>query len=486
MNYRAIIYYVGMVLKLQAVFMLIPLFTAVFFQEHSSVKAFLITASVSLIIGLSIDAIKRGDRSLHVKDGFILVAICWLTISVCGAMPFYISREIPQFIDCLFESISGFTTTGSSIVTDVEALPKALLLWRSLSHWIGGMGVLVFLLAVVNKPGSGGGHTVYVMKAESPGPAPGKLVPRLQQSSKILYGIYLGLTVILIILLLLGGMPLFDSVCNALATAGTGGFSITNNSIAAYNSLYIEMVITVFMAIFGVNFNIFYFVLIRNWKGIFRNDEFRLYVGILVASTLLIAWNLSAQVYKESFGEALRYSAFQVSSLMTTTGFATTNFNTWPEFSKIVLVLLMFIGGSAGSTAGGLKVSRIAILVKETKRLLHRMSHPRSVEIIKLDGKAVDKVVVHAVNSYFITFCLIFSASILVVSLDNFDLDTTVTAVLACISNVGPGLGQVSPAGNFSELSAVSKAVLSLDMLIGRLEIYPILMVFSPRVWRRL
>lgn len=481
MNYRAIIYYVGMVLKLETAFLLAPLFVSLAYSEQETVKGVLITMAITLFIGMTIDAVKRGERTIYVKDGFVLVAICWICVSVFGAMPFFFSGAVPSFVDCLFESISGFTTTGSSILTNVEVLPKGLLLWRSLTHWIGGMGVLVFLLAVVS---NSGGDSVHVMKAESPGPAPGKLVPRLRQSSKILYSIYFVLTLLQVGFLLAGGMPLFDSVCNALATAGTGGFSITNASIAAYDSTYIHVVITVFMLLFGVNFNMYYFLLIRNWKGVWRSTELRVYLGIFAVSTLLITWNLIGP-YTLDFGRALRDSAFQVSSVMTTTGFATADFSLWPQFSRMVLLGIMIIGASAGSTSGGLKVSRLIILVKEVKRLLTRMGHPRSVEIIKLDGKAVDKVVVHGVNAYAITLMLLAGLSMLIVALDNFDFETTVTSVITCISNVGPGYGKVSAVGNFSEFSVLSKLTLSLNMLIGRLEIYPILLLFAPRTWRR-
>lgn len=485
MNYRAIIHYAGTVLKLESAFLLLPLLTSLYHHERGAVRGLLVTGAITLAIGLVTDLVRRvhgEDRTVHVKDGLVLTAVCWLAISLFGALPFYLGGAAPSFVDCLYESVSGFTTTGSSIFADVESLPRGLLLWRSLSHWIGGMGVLVFLLAIGSNSDSG--YSVHVMKAESPGPAPGKLVPRLRQSSKILYSIYLALTLAEAVFLLCGGMPLFDSVCIAMSTAGTGGFAVTNASIAAYNSIYIDVVVSVFMLLFGVNFNVYYFLLVRNFKGIWHNSELKAYLGIFAVFTLLITWNLTGPVY-DRVGQSLYQAVFQVGSVFTTTGFSTADFSLWPGFSKAILLTAMMTGACAGSTSGGLKVSRAIIIFREVKRLLTRHAHPRVVGIVKMDGKAVDKAVVHGVNVYVITLLLITTASILLVSLDNLDFETTVSAVIASISNTGAGLGLVSPSGNYAILSPLSKAVLMLDMLLGRLEIYPILLLLTPRVWRK-
>lgn len=486
MNYRAIGYYLAMVSRATAAFMLIPLVISMREGEHSSVKGFVVTIAIAAVVSILLDILvkenkeTRRHRAIYTKDGFILVAVSWIGISLLGALPYYLSGEFPSFVDCLFESISGFTTTGCTILPDVEVVSKGLMFWRSFTHWIGGMGVLVFLLAA-----SGGEHSVHVMKAESPGPTPGKLVPRLRQSALILYGIYFALTMVQVILLFCGGMPLYDSFCCAMATAGTGGFFIKNASLAHYGSLYIEAVTTFFMVLFGINFNMIYFLLIRNFQAVWKSEEFRVYIGIFAGSSLLIALNLLDYRVSHTFGGALRLSTFQVGSMMTTTGFATANFDLWPEFSRVLLMVIMMIGASAGSTGGGIKVSRLIILLKEGKRILMRMSHPRSVGIVKLDGKAVDKQVVHTVTNYLVAYWFITVLSILLVTVDNFDFESTVTAVLACIGNAGPGLGMVAPIGNFSAFSAFSKMVLSLNMLIGRLEIYPILLLFSPRTWRK-
>lgn len=486
MNYKAIAYYTGMVLKLASVFMLLPLGISIYDREWPAIRGFMLTVAMMILLALGLDLWgriqkKRGkERGVYVKDGFVVVSVCWICISLFGALPYFISGEIPSFMDCWFESVSGFTTTGSSILPDVEALSRGMLFWRSFTHWIGGMGVLVFLLAASSTE-----HSVYVLKAESTGPAPGKLVPRLRQSSMILYGIYISLTLVQILLLCLGGMPLYDSACCAMATAGTGGFYTKNASMSAYGSVYIEMVTTFFMVLFGINFNMLYFLLIRNFKAVWRSEEFRVYIGIFAGTSLLIAWNLFFNGIYPGFGTALRYAAFQVSSMMTTTGFYTANFDLWPEFCRVMLMVVMMIGASAGSTGGGIKVSRLVILFKEARRVFFRMTHPRSVGIVKLDGKAVDPQVIQQVSQFFTTYCMLIVFSIILVSLDNFDFQSTVTAVLASVGNAGPGLGVVSPIGNYAGFSLFSKAVLSVGMLFGRLEVYPILLLFSPGTWRR-
>lgn len=486
MNIKAILYYLGMVLKLVAALLLIPTCISLYFQEYSSVKGFVITIGVALLCGIILNGIhseKTGAkkmRPVYSKDSLVLVALCWLCISFFGALPYYISGAIPSFVDSLFESVSGLTTTGASILTNVEALPFGLLFWRSFTHWIGGMGVLVFLLAA-----SSGEHSVYVMKAESPGPTPGKLVPRLRQSALILYSIYIALTLLQVIFLYCGGMPLYDSFCCALSTAGTGGFHIKNASMAFYDNAYYELVTAFFMVLFGINFNMIYFLLIRNFKAIWKSEEFRVYIGIVAGSTIAITLNLLHSGFYRNFGTALRDSVFQVSSMITTTGFCTANFDLWPQFSRCLLMIIMVIGASAGSTGGGIKVSRIIILCKEAKRNLLRTANPRSVGIVTLDGKTVDKQVIHTVSSFFITFCFITIVSTLLISLEGYDLESTFTAVLACAGNAGPGLGMVSPVGNYSEFSLFSKLLLAFNMLVGRLEIYPMLILFSSRTWQR-
>jgi len=477
--------YVGMVLKMQAVFMLVPMLFSVFDQEYRVARGFLATTVLCIVAFILLDLVKYDvQKTVYIKDGFVAVAICWIVISFVGAFPYWIGGEIPFFLDALFESTSGFTTTGATILAAVEDMPRGLLFWRSFSQWIGGMGVLVFLLAIVPAI-SGGERTLSVMKAESPGPAPGKLVPKLRQSSKILYIIYIVLTLLQIIFLLAGGMPAFDSVVNALSTAGTGGFSVRNASVAAYNSAYIEGVFTAFMILFGINFNVFYFLLIKNFSAAYKSEELRAYLGIIAVSVLMITANITGAVY-QSLSQSFRHASFSVASIISSTGFAITDYNLWPTFSKSVLLILMFIGACAGSTGCGIKVSRVIMLVREVKRILFRMVHPRSVEVVKLDGKAVDKVVVHAVNAFFVTFMMLFGASFLLVSLDGFDFETTFTAVLAALNNMGLGFGKIGSGGSFSDFSVLSKLVLSFDMLIGRLEIYPILLLISPRTWRKI
>lgn len=488
MNYKAIVYYIGMVLKLCIVFMFAPSAIAFYDGDMDVVRSFGFSAVVIAVIVLILEIIYRiqymqdkRQRGLYAKDSFVVVAVCWLCISFFGALPYYFSGYIPSFIDCLFESVSGFSTTGASILTNVEHLPRGLLFWRNFTIWIGGMGVLVFLLATSRTE-----HSVYLMRAESTGPQPGKLVPRLRQSSLILYEIYISMTIVQIIVLLIAGMPLFDSICSSLSTAGTGGFYIKNASIAFYDNLTYEMIIAFFMVFFGINFNMLYFLLIRNFRAVWKSEEFRVYIGIVLASALVIGANLTLCKIYPTFAQSLRYSIFQVGSIITSTGFSTANFTLWPEMSRMLLMVLMIIGASSGSTCGGLKVARLIIILKETRALLFRMAHPRSVSIVKLDGKAVDSYVVSKVNSHFILLALIMAVSILLLTVDNRDFETTLSAVVSCTSNIGPGLGKVGPMGNYSDFSVFSKLVLCMDMLIGRLEIYPILLLFSPNTWRRI
>lgn len=482
MNRRVIAFLLGHILLLEAAVMLPALAIAIFMKETSTVWAFVWTIAVTAAAGVGLTFIKPANRAFYAAEGFVVTALSWIAISLFGALPFWLSGQIPNYIDCFFETASGFTTTGASILTDVEALSYGLLYWRSFTHWLGGMGVLVFLLAVVSVS-KGEGYSLYLLKAESPGPDVGKMTPRLKQSAKILYLIYVVLTVIEIILLLAGGMPVFDSFCTAFGTAGTGGFGVKNDSMAGY-SPYLQTVVTVFMALFGVNFNIYFLVLIRSWRALLHDEELWGYVGIMVGSILLITWNLSS-VLQMGFGEALHQSAFQVSSVMTTTGFSTVDFNTWPEFSRSLLVMLMIVGASAGSTGGGIKVARIIIVFKLLRKEMIRMLHPRAVRAVHISGKTVDNKVGKGVTVFMAAYFAVFTASFLLVSLDNMSLETNVTAVVSCLSNIGPGLDVVGPMGNFSQFSGFSKIVLSLDMLFGRLEFFPLILLFSPSLWRR-
>lgn len=482
MNGKLIVHYISRVLKLLGVLMLFPLVVSLLYRDMDGAQSFLISAAIVLAISIPMGLVKHDQTKLYAKEGFLIVAISWIALSVLGALPFWISREVPSFVDCLFESVSGFTTTGASILREVESLSKGLLFWRSFTHWIGGMGVLVFLMAVI--PAVAGDRALYLMKAEAPGPAPGKLVPRMRQSSKLLYIIYLVMTAVMVILLCLGGMPLFDSVVTSMSTAGTGGFAATNDSIATYGSLYCEVVITIFMILFGINFNIFYLLVVRSVKGALKNEEMWVYLGIVGASIVLITWNLTGTIYATA-GQSLRYASFQVGSFITTTGFSSINFLNWPTLSKIVLFTLMFIGGCAGSTAGGLKVSRIIIMVKEARRTVSQIIRPRSVKMITLDGKSVEKETVRLTCNYGVTCAIIFFISLLIISFENMDMETTMVSVATCLNNVGQGFGLIGPGGGFADFSPVSKLVFCLNMLLGRLELYPILLLMSPRTWKK-
>ena len=480
MNYGMIIYILGYIMKVESAFMLIPMIISAYYDE-SSVVAFIITTIILLVIGIACTLKKPKNKVIYAKEGFIIVALAWILMSIFGALPFYLSKTIPSFVDCFFEVVSGFTTTGATILKDIEILPKGILFWRSFTHWIGGMGVLVFVLAIAPLAG---GRSIHIMRAEVPGPTMGKLVPKLKHTAIILYGIYIVLTVVLIILLVLGGMPLFDSLIHAFGTAGTGGFSNKNISVGFYNSAYFEWVITVFMILFGINFNIYYFLLIKNFRKVIKNEELICYLGVVLISIALITLNI-APLY-ENISESFRHSSFQVASIITTTGYATVDFNFWPEFSKVILILLMFFGASAGSTGGGLKIARIILLFKSGAREIKRMIHPRNVSSIKLDGKIIDNETINGVNTYFTIYMMIIFLSIVILSLDNFSFATNATAVISCMGNVGPGIDVVGPMGNYSGFSAFSKIVLSLNMLIGRLEIYPMLVLMYPSAWKKI
>ena len=459
------------------------MFISLAYRESTAAKAFVLTIVLLLVISVLLRFFCRGAKSnFYATDGMVCVAMSWIILSLTGCLPFVISREIPRFIDALFEIVSGFTTTGASILPAVEPLSKGILYWRSFSHWVGGMGVLVFLLAVAPSSDRGKGFTMHLLRAESPGPSVGKLVPKMRKTAAILYFLYMLLTVLNILFLLLGRMPLFEAVCTAFGTAGTGGFGVKNDSFASY-SPYLQNVTTVFMLLFGVNFSCYYLLLLGQIRSVFKDEELRAYLGIALCSVLLIAWNIRGMY--ASVGETLRHAAFQVSSIMTTTGFATTDFDLWPSFSKTILLCLMVIGASAGSTGGGIKVSRVLLLFKSLRRSFLQMLHPNRVQVVRNNDQAVDEKVVESTNAYLIAYVFILFISFLLLSLDGFSTGTNFSAVLCCFNNIGPGLEAVGPTCNFSAFSVLSKLVLILDMLLGRLEIFPILCLLSRHTWQR-
>lgn len=478
MNKKVIVYLLGWILNIEAAFMLLPCIVALIYKETSGFW-FLAVLAACGAIGFLCTHKKPENMVFFAKEGFVSVSLSWIILSFFGALPFYLSGEIPRFEDAMFEVISGFTTTGASILTDVESLSKCMLMWRSFTHWIGGMGVLVFILSILPLAG---GYNMYIMKAESPGPSVGKLVPKVRTTAKILYEIYLFMTVLEVILLLIGGMSLFDSLAISFGTAGTGGFGIKNNSMAFYNSYYLQGVVTVFMILFGVNFNVYYLFLTRHPKEALRSEEARAYIGIIGAAILLITVNIRGGF--DNLFSAFHHAAFQVASIITTTGYSTVDFDLWPEFSKWILVILMFIGACAGSTGGGLKVSRVVILIKAVKKELESLIHPRSVKVLKLEGKPVEHNVLRSINTFLGAYIVIFISSVLIVSLDNFDFTTNFTAVAATFNNIGPGLAGAGPAKNFSLFSPLSKYVMMFDMLAGRLEVFPMLLLFAPSTWK--
>ncbi len=479
MNRRMIMYMEGIISLIMALLMLIPFGVALIYREGSAIS-FVISSGIAALIGIILTKIgNRRERMLFAKEGFIIVALAWIMMSLLGALPFYISGEFPTYSDAVFEIVSGFTTTGASVSVNVESLSRGILFWRSFSHWIGGMGVLVFIMAILP---SDSGRSMHIMRAEMPGPIVGKLVPKVRETAKILYLIYIVLTAVQVLLLLCGGMPLFDSLLTSFGTAGTGGFGIKADSIGGY-SPYLQWVITVFMLLFGVNFNLYYLILIRRFKSAIKSTELWCYMAIVAISTGIITAQILPTV--ASFSDALRASAFQVSSIITTTGYSTVDFNLWPALSKGILIALMFIGGCAGSTAGGLKVSRIILLFKTIRRDIRKMIHPRSVGVIKLEGRSVDEGALHGVSSYFAVYIILFAVIFLLLSLESFDFETTFTAVAACFNNVGPGFGGVGPTSNFASFSGGAKYLLSSAMLLGRLEIFPILIALSPSTWTK-
>lgn len=478
MNYAMICYTLGTLLKVEAALMLLPL--GVCFCYGESPVPFLITIALLLAAGQVISFRHPKNTAIYAREGFLIVGASWILLSVFGALPFVISKEIPSFVDAFFETVSGFTTTGASILTDVEAMSHGMLFWRSFTHWVGGMGVLVFVLAVLPKSDA---KTLYIMKAEVPGPTCGKLVARVRQTALILYGIYFAMTLILMALLAVGGMSLFDSAVHAFGTAGTGGYGIKATSVGYYDSAYLDAIIGIFMLLFGVNFNLYYYLLLGDFASIRKNEELKWYLGIVAASTVLIALNI-LPIYGTSL-KSLRYAFFQVSSIITTTGFSTADFNLWPAFSQTILVIIMFIGAMAGSTGGGIKVSRIVVLVKSAYRELCTMRSPRSVRSLNFDGKPLDRQTYKGIHTFLAAFILLYTASLLILSLDQFDHVSNFTAVAACINNIGPALGVCGPMGSYAPFSNVSKLVLSFDMLAGRLEIFPLLMLLTPSTYRK-
>lgn len=482
MNYRMVSYIIGQIVRVEGILMIPSLVVSVIYGE-SAFAAFLIPIVLSVAAGTLLTIKKPSNPDIFAKEGFVTVGLSWIIMSLIGALPFVIDGCIPSFVDAFFETVSGFTTTGASILTEIESLGRGMLFWRSFTHFVGGMGVLVFVLAILPQADTRSVKLMHVMRAEVPGPKVGKLVSKIGRTARIMYGIYIGLTVIEMILLLAGGMSVYGSIVNSFATAGTGGFAIKNASIAAYDSAYIDYVIGIFMFLFGVNFNLYYLILIGHVGEALRSEELRWYLIITGVSTALIA----VDIYEifGTVGESVRYAFFQVTSVMSTTGFATSDYNAWPALSKVILALLMFCGACVGSTTGGIKVGRIILLVKSGLREVKYMLHPRAVVAVRSEGKPVERDVLRGANSYMIVYIMLFTASLFLVEMvEECDLVTGFTAVSACLNNVGPGLGEVGPAGNFSALTPFTKILLSVDMLAGRLEIFPLLMLFAPSTWR--
>lgn len=480
MNYKMMGRFVGNILMVEAVFMVPAMLISLGEGEFGSARAFMWSLGIILAVAGILILIGRGSqKKFYAKEGLACAGISWIVMGLLGCLPFYISGAIPDYIDAFFEIVSGFTTTGASILPSVEDLPRGILYWRSFSHWLGGMGVLVFLLAISSV--SGNGFTMHLLRAESPGPNVGKLVPKMRKTATILYLIYVLITVLNVIFLLLGRMPLFEAVCTAFGTVGTGGFGVKNDSIASY-SPYIQNVCTVFMLLCGINFSCYYLLLIRQFKAVFRDEELKLYLGVVLGSILLIAWNLRG-IYA-TLGETLRHAAFQVVTIVTTTGFATTDFDLWPGFSKTILLCLMIIGASAGSTGGGFKCGRALLVFKSLHRSVRKIVHPQKVQVVRVNGQTIEEKVLQNTNAYLAAYVLAVLLSFLLISVDGFSITTNLSAVLACFNNIGPGFEAVGPSCNFSAYSGFSKLVLIWDMLAGRLEIFPILILFSRSTWR--
>ena len=483
MNYKMMGKFIGLLLMVESIFMMPALIIGLCMKEYSSVIGFTVTIVVLWGVGLSLRLLcRRATKSFFAKEGLVCVGLGWLAMSLLGCLPFFLSGAIPGYVDALFEMVSGFTTTGASILEQIEGLPYSILYWRSFSHWLGGMGVLVFLLAIPMGGEGGSGFTMHLLRAESPGPNVGKQVPKMKQTAQILYILYIALTILNVVFLLIGGMPVFDAVCTAFGTAGTGGFGIKGDSMAGY-SPYLQNVCTVFMILFGVNFSCYYLLLLRQVKNVFKDEELRVYLGVILVSILLIIWNLRG--YYDTLEETVRHAAFQVASIISSTGYATTDFDLWPGFSKAILLFLMVIGACAGSTGGGFKCGRALLVVKNMLRSVRQLIRPQRVQVVRMNGQAVNEKVLANTNTYVAAYVIIIIASFLLVSVDGFSITTNLSAVLSCFNNIGPGFEAVGPTCSFGSYSIFSKLILIWDMLAGRLEIFPILILSSRSTWRQ-
>ena len=480
MKTKVVLHTVGLILLIEAGLLLIPVVVGLIYHEQASVVAFLITICAAAAAGALLLLVKPAANTIYAREGFAITGLSWIMLSLFGCLPFVISGQIPNPVDAFFETVSGFTTTGASILTDIEALDKSMLFWRSFTHWVGGMGILVFGMIIIPL---GGKRSMHLLRAESPGPSSGKLVPHMRDTAGILYGIYIAMSALMLVLLMAGGMPLYDGLINVFGTAGTGGFSNHSASIGFYDSEYFEVVIGLFMLLFGVNFNLYFLMLLRRFRIALSSEELHWYLGFVAFSVITIAANINS-LYG-SIHQAVRHSFFAVSSIITTTGFGTMDFDTWPQYSRTLLVFLMFVGACAGSTGGGLKVSRVILLQRTVKRGMRRLIHSRAVGSVRFEGRMMEEDTINACLVYLAVYCMISVASVIIVSLNNFSFETNVTGVIACINNIGPGLGMVGPAGNYAAFSELSKMVLSFDMLAGRLELFPVLLLFYPSTWKR-
>lgn len=483
MNYKMVERIISLIVLVEALFMIPALIISLASGEKNAVFGFLYTYAVMIpIIIFTYFHSKNAKKGFYAREGLVCVGLCWFIISLLGCLPFFFSREIPHFTDALFEMVSGFTTTGASILNDVESLSKGILYWRSFSHWLGGMGVLVFVLAVTSFSGRNNGYTVHLLRAESPGPSVSKIVPRMRDTAKILYVMYIILTLLDFIFLLLGGMTVLEAICTAFGTAGTGGFGVKNDSMASF-SPYLQNVTTVFMILFGVNFTCYYFLILKNFKAVFGNEELHLYFGVIVFSVISVTLNVR-KLYP-TLGETLRHSFFQVGSIITTTGFSTTDFDQWPAFSKTLILILMIFGACAGSTGGGFKCGRMLLVFKVLRRNIKKLIHPQKIQVVTIDKAVVKEDILDNANAYLAAYAIILVLSVFAVSVDNFGITTNISAVLSCFNNIGPGLEKVGPLCNFSQYGVFSKCVLIFDMLAGRLEIFPVLALFSKSSWTR-
>lgn len=478
MNIPVVVYILGRVMQVEGAFMLLPAFVGLLYKETAGLS-FLLVGGIEFLAGLLIILKKPENKSFFAKEGFVTVSLSWILLAIIGALPYVLNGDIPHYLDALFETVSGFTTTGASILGSVEAIHQCSKFWRCFSNWIGGMGVLVFVLSILPLAGA---QNIYLMKAESPGPTVGKLVPKVKSTAANLYKIYCGMTLIEVVLLLLGGLDGFSAITMSFATAGTGGFGILNSSCLEY-SPYVQVVITIFMILFAVNFSVYYLLLTKRFRQAFGCEEMRWFFAIIIVAVIAITLNVWDMF--DGVGEAVRHVAFTVGSLMTSTGFSTVDYNMWPEFSKTILLMLMFVGACAGSTGGGMKVSRMVIYLKSVKKMIEQYIHPRSIKIVKFEGKQVEHEVVRGINMFLITYIFLFAVSVLLISFDNFGFTTNFSAVAATINNTGPGLEMVGPSGNYAMFSPLSKMVLAFDMLAGRLEIFPLLLLFAPTTYKR-